>query len=119
MTTKTLSAAAQTLYNGLKSNGATWAQNCVKFFHSEPKYIGTLDANYTEEEKENSQRAYWQWNVNLNGVANTRPVLGKTVLFEPTANYSKEVHEAYQELSKSGMAGEQNNGYNEYRFYAK
>lgn len=65
------------------------------------------------------KQAIGSWDVNFYGNANQRPVGGQSVMFTPTDNYSKKIHAAYQELRQAGLAGERNNGYNEYWIYAK
>jgi hypothetical protein len=107
-TSVALSENAQKIFDSLKSNGGNWMHNLIKVLYPEPKYISN-DAE--------AQKAYWQWDVNNYGNANSRPVCGESVLFTPTANYGSEISAAYQELRKAGLANERNNGYNEYWIY--
>lgn len=107
-TTTQLSDNAQKIYNALKGTSGAWIGNLVKVLYPEPKYI-SADAE--------AQTAYWQWDVNLYGNQHERPVAGVSVMFTPTGNYNAEVSAAYQELRKAGLAGERNNGYNEYWIY--
>lgn len=107
-TTATLSENAQKLNAHLQKNGGAWMQNLIKAIWPEPKYISN-DAE--------AQTAYWQWDVNMYGCITERPVCGNSVLFTPTDNYSSKISAAYQELRKAGLAGERNNGYNEYWIY--
>jgi hypothetical protein len=104
-TTATLSENAQKLNAHLQKNGGTWIDSLIKVIWPCPTYI----SNNAE-----AQKAYWQWEVNLYGNANSRPVCGESVMFEPTDNYSSKVSAAYQELRKAGLADEKNNGFNEY-----
>lgn len=105
-----LSDNAQKLLTFLKDSGPKWEQDCIKALFPEPKYI---------KDNAEAQTAYWQWDCNLYGNNYTRPVLGKHILFTATQNYSSVICAAYQELKKAGLAGESNNGYNEYVFFAK
>jgi hypothetical protein len=106
-----LSKNAQLILNHLQVNGGTWMYNLIEVLYPKPKYESNPEA----------QRTYWQWETNAYGREQNRPVGMESVLFVPEngCDYSSEVSKAYQELRKSGLAGEKNNGYNEYWIYSK
>ena len=114
----TLSEKATKLYNALKK-GSMHEGDAIKVLFPEPKYIGTLDPGFTNEEKETVQKIYWQWEININGIANTRPILGISTLIEPTANYSSITFAAWKEIKDAGLGWSKNMGYNTYRYYVK
>jgi len=105
----TLSTNAAALYDYLKKTGGAWMQNCFEAIASKPTYKSEPEA----------QRAYWQYEANMYGQPCERPVGSDHVIFTPTDNYSVKTGAAYQELRKLGLAGERNNGYNEYWIYPK
>jgi hypothetical protein len=112
-----LSSNAQKLYEFLLQTGGAWENKCIEALYPKPPYVGTLDPNYSDDQKKNIQEAYWQWEVNCNGMTIGRPVLGINVEFISNADYSKDISAAYQELRKSGLADEKNSGFNDYYFY--
>jgi len=106
---------AEKLLSILKSNGATHEDKCCELLFDRPKF-----------DKENSA-AYWQWEVDCSGYSREY-FMGndKFQTFTPTKGYEgykgtyrNLLSEAYQELRKLGLAGEMNNGYNCYTFFAK
>lgn len=108
-TTKTLSADAIKLAEFLKK-GSTWMQNCISAFVEKPTYSRDPEA----------QAAYWQYEANMYGVEQRERPVGETrITFQPTENYMDRVSKAYQELRKAGLAGESNNGFNEYMIFLK
>lgn len=100
-----LSAAAQKLLAYLIQTDGAWKANCMDAIFNKPSYLTNNEA---------AQTAYWQWEANAYGYNVERPVCGKSVEFVSKHNYSWATSEAYQELRAAGLAGEKNNGYNEY-----
>lgn len=110
-----MTATAAALLNFLRSTGGAWEQDCINHLFPSPTY-----PRPETEDRENKQRAYWQHDVNMYGTqSQERPVGERSEVFRATADYSKEVSRAYQELRKAGLADERNNGFNEYSFYPK
>lgn len=118
-TTSLLSANAQKLYEALKTNGSMGEDKAIEILFPKPLYVGTMDPNYSTEEKEKIQREYWQHDINFYGIANSRPVNGVSVDFVPTANYSDITSEAWRELKKAGLGYAKNIGYNVYVYLIK
>lgn len=112
----TLSDNATKLLNYLKS-GSMWDSKAIDVLFPPVPYVGTLDPNYSEEDKKAIQTAHWQRDVNLYGNANERPVLGVSIRFEPTDNYANKTMEAVKELKAAGLMKSVNDGFNNYAYH--
>lgn len=115
--TTTLSAHATKLLTALKI-ADVWEENAINVLFPKPQYVGTMDPDFTEQAKINIQTSFWQWEVNLYGYANDRPVNGTLVHFElnEAKSYSDTTRTAFIELKKAGLAVAKNAGYNTYYY---
>ena len=100
----TLSTNAQMLLSAIKNN-SLWEQDAIKVLFPAPVYTKETAA------------AYWQWDVNLYGNPNSRPVNGESVFFTPTANYADITQSAVKELKAQDLIRSANNGYNDYAYH--
>jgi hypothetical protein len=105
-----LSESAQKLYSYLLQTGGAHEEKCMAALFPKPEYP---DAGGTAEQ----YLAYWQWDANLYGNDQQRPVCGINTHIKASADYASVISKAYQELKKAGLADETNNGYNCYWFY--
>jgi hypothetical protein len=120
MTTLALSLNAEKLLQAVKSSNL-WETEAITVLFPKPSYVGTMDPNYTTEEKINIQTAFWQWEENLYGNGSTRPVNGTSVNFEMNVSesYADTTMKAVKELKKAGLIVAKNAGYNTYYYTLK
>lgn len=119
-TVNDLSPLALRVYHTLLTEGEMWESDLRKRLFPEPKYVSDEQIKNGEATIE-EQRAYWQYDVNINTSERTVKVggQGEWEKFIPTEEmgYDRQTSRAYLELYRLGLAGERNNGYNCYRYY--
>ncbi len=104
-----LSANAQKLYDFLKKFGHQWEGKCLDELYPPVKFsLENIKAHYEDQAKRyGTDHSYFE-----NGVEIKIKGCGHA------ESYARQLSTAYQELKKLGMAGERNNGYNDYVFFA-
>jgi hypothetical protein len=101
---------ADNLYNFLKNNGSQWEYICLMFLF--PPVIFSIE----------NKKEYYEYLTRVYGYSHSYVINGieyQTKQIPIKETYSAKLSEAYQYLKKQNKAGEKNNGYNEYIFYAK
>lgn len=104
-----LSPTAQKLYAILLNTGGDWEHKLTEILFDKPQYVSGTPNN-----------EYWQWDANMYGHERTVKNDGDNWnTFRPNIDrsYADQTSDAYQQLRKAGLAGEKNNGYNDYVFY--
>jgi hypothetical protein len=102
-----ISENAKKLYAYLIKNGCKWENECIEYLHPKPIYS-----------RDNADE-YFNYLSKLYGTDQTNHFTGEIIKGLGYENsYEHEISLLYQELRKNGLAGEKNNGYNCYAFYA-